>query len=224
MGLKPDKAVVPLKTIDYHLEVVNSLVNITLKQTYSNPLDKYLEVDYSLPISPDASIYKFEVLFKNVKIEGVVMEKEQAKKEHEKAKAEGKQVAIGTIDPDSKDILNIEIGNIPPKTDFVVTISLLQEMKIGLNTFYQILVPSTISPRYMNQVGGVVKASESMQHEGEASGPANYKWSFKIVLRTTRRAVFFDSPSHAIDLVEQNEQGTETVLQMEKSQVPNKDF
>ncbi len=61
-----------------------------------------------------------------MKIEGIVKEKEQAKKEYEQAKSEGKQAVIGTIDPDSKDILNMEIGNIPPLTEFTVTISLLQ--------------------------------------------------------------------------------------------------
>jgi hypothetical protein len=59
---------VPLKHIDYQLEVVNSLVNITLKQKYHNPTDQYLEVDYSFPISPEASIYKFSAEFNNVTI------------------------------------------------------------------------------------------------------------------------------------------------------------
>ena len=51
-----------------------------------------------------------------MKIEGIVKEKEEAKKEYEKAKSEGKQAVIGTIDPMSKDVMNLEIGNIPPKT------------------------------------------------------------------------------------------------------------
>lgn len=63
---------VPLKHIDYHLEIVNSLLNITLSQKYYNPSEKFLEVDYSLPISPESSIYKFEAEFNNVKIEGIV--------------------------------------------------------------------------------------------------------------------------------------------------------
>lgn len=62
----------PLKHIDYHLEIVNSLLNITLSQKYYNPSEKFLEVDYSLPISPESSIYKFEAEFNNVKIEGIV--------------------------------------------------------------------------------------------------------------------------------------------------------
>jgi len=41
-----------LRHIDYSLDITNSLLNITLKQKYFNPTDKYLEVDYSQPISP----------------------------------------------------------------------------------------------------------------------------------------------------------------------------
>jgi hypothetical protein len=67
---------VPLKHIDYNLEITNSLLNITLTQKYFNPTDKFLEVDYSLPISPESSIYKFEAEFGNTKIHGIVKEKE----------------------------------------------------------------------------------------------------------------------------------------------------
>lgn len=69
-------------------------------------MDKFLSVDYSLPISPNSSIYKFVAQFANTQIEGIVKEKEEAQKEFEKAKSEGKQAVIGTVDPDSKDILN----------------------------------------------------------------------------------------------------------------------
>jgi len=33
---------VPLKVSDYHLEIVNSIANVTLTQTYHNPTDKFL--------------------------------------------------------------------------------------------------------------------------------------------------------------------------------------
>lgn len=59
-------------------------------------------------------------------IEGKVKEKEEAKKEYEKAKREGRQAVIGTIDPRSKDIMTLEIGNIPPETEFTVFISFIQ--------------------------------------------------------------------------------------------------
>jgi hypothetical protein len=70
------RAMVPLKNIDYQLEIVNSLANITLQQRYHNPTGQYLEVDYSFPISPEASIYQFVAEFNNVTIQGIVKEKE----------------------------------------------------------------------------------------------------------------------------------------------------
>ena len=43
---------VPLKSSDYHLEIVNSIANITLVQNYHNPTQKFLEMEYSFPINP----------------------------------------------------------------------------------------------------------------------------------------------------------------------------
>lgn len=41
-GLHEKLDIVPLKNIDYQLEIVNSLLSVTLIQTYENPLDKFL--------------------------------------------------------------------------------------------------------------------------------------------------------------------------------------
>lgn len=106
-GLKFKRAIVPLRSIDYHLEIVNSLAKITLKQTYYNPKGKYLEVDYSMPLSPESSIYKFQVEFNKVKIRGIVKDKEVAKKEYDIAKSQGRQAVLGTFDSQSRDIFNI---------------------------------------------------------------------------------------------------------------------
>lgn len=99
-------------------------------------------------------------------------------------------------------------------------------MKTTLNTFYQLHVPALISPRFMNKVEGVTKVTEQSvnRDKGVSSGKADYDWTFKISIRTSRKLVFFDSPSHSVTMISQNQLGTETVLVMDKSQVPNKDF
>jgi len=51
------------------------MVNVTLTQVYSNPTDKFLEVDYSFPINPNACVYRFTAQFGNSRIEGIVKEK-----------------------------------------------------------------------------------------------------------------------------------------------------
>ena len=61
---------------DYHIEVVNSITNVNLVQHYSNPTDKFLDMDYSFPIAPEACVYKFTAQFGKIRVEGVVKEKE----------------------------------------------------------------------------------------------------------------------------------------------------
>ena len=51
-----------------------------------------------------------------------------------------------------------------------------------------------------------------------------FYWNFSITLRTSRKVVFFDSYSHNITLVSQNEQKNIIQLAMEQIAIPNKDF
>ena len=44
----------------------------------------------------------------------------------------------------------MEIGNLGPGEEVKINISYLQELNVEQNTFYQLHIPSTISPRYMN--------------------------------------------------------------------------
>lgn len=97
-------------------------------------------------------------------------------------------------------------------------------MKISQNTFYKLHIPSTISPRYMNKVNGESKLAEHQIKKGKSSGKVDFTWAFKIDIQTTRKVVFFNSPTHSLTLLNQNKKGTETLLVMEKSEIPNKDF
>jgi len=67
---------------------------------------------------------------------------------------QGKQAVYAEIDPNSKDIMNMEIGNLGPGEEVKISISYLQELNVEQNTFYQLHIPSTISPRYMNDHAG----------------------------------------------------------------------
>jgi hypothetical protein len=58
------------------LEVVNAITSVTLLQTYQNPTEKFLELEYNFPINPNACVYKFTADFGKVRVEGVVKEKE----------------------------------------------------------------------------------------------------------------------------------------------------
>ena len=71
-------------------------------------------MEYSFPINPEACVYKFTAQFGKTRIEGVVKEKEEAKKEYEEAVKEGRKAAYGEINENRKDILNLKVGNVSP--------------------------------------------------------------------------------------------------------------
>jgi hypothetical protein len=209
----------PLKHISYDIEVTNGLASITLEQKYLNPTEKFLEIEFSFPIDPKACIYRFVAEFGNKRVEGIVKEKEEAKKEYNEAVKQGKQAVYAEIDPNSKDIMNMEIGNVGPNEEVKISVSYLQELNIEQNTFYQFHLPATISPRYMNS-----------DHVGKpfdgkvTSAIGEYTWSFKVTLLTSRSLVFCKSTSHELTQTSQNQSKTETVLTLAKKEKPNKDF
>ena len=96
---------VPLKTIDYNLEIVNSLVHVTLEQEYENPSNHYLGVYYSFPMKPQYNLYKFQAIFENIVVEGVIKEKTVVLDELQKAKRRGKNAVIMRVDDDNKNII-----------------------------------------------------------------------------------------------------------------------
>ena len=106
---------VPLTMSDYHLEVVNAITNVNLTQHYKNPTDRFLEMEYHFPIAPNACVYRFSAQFGNSRIDGVVKEKEEAKKQYQEAVSQGRKAAYGELNQDSKDIMTLKIGNAPPK-------------------------------------------------------------------------------------------------------------
>jgi hypothetical protein len=114
------------------------------------------------------------------------------------------------------------VGNVPPGESVKIEISYLQELTLANNTFYQLHLAATISPRYMNQVPGD-KLKAGFRNE-EAKVKGEFYWNFKIALRTARKVIFFDSHTHDIQLISQNDSCTESFLGMTQAAVPNKDF
>ena len=64
---------------------ISRLLILSFVQNYHNPTEKFLEMEYSFPINPSACIYTFTAEFGKTRIEGVVKEKEEAKKEYQEA-------------------------------------------------------------------------------------------------------------------------------------------
>lgn len=43
-----------------------------------------------------------------------------------------------------------------------------------------------------------------MKSKGNSNGEPDFDWTFKVDLKTSKKVVFFDSPSHKVTLLNQN--------------------
>lgn len=117
--------------------------------------------------------------------------------------------------------MRLKVGNVPPNERVKIEIVYLQELSLSNNTFYQLKILASASPRYLNHIPReVIKKSY-----GNISKPKDlFHWSFKIYLRTTRKVVFYDSNTHPLVLVAQNDTKTISEFRLAEDSVPNQDF
>lgn len=100
-------------------------------------------------------------------------------------------------------------------------------LEVSLNTFWQLMIPSTISPRYMNDKAPPFEFPEMAKIREQVNVELpKYTWSFKLSVSTNpnKRIVHCQSRSHDLLQLSINESKTETTFVMEESCVPNRDF
>jgi hypothetical protein len=134
----------------------------------------------------------------------------------------GKKAAYGALKDESKDILTLKIGNIPPTTAVKIKITYLQELTLVNNTFYQLLMTGSLSPRYMTHIpqDKIIRGlkNQAVQEKGTIN------WDFRISLKTTRSVNFCNSHTHKLELLSQNDSKTVSTYTMVQTCVPNTKF
>lgn len=139
---------VPLVAVDYAVAIVNNIARITLKQKYANPLTTNLELHFSFPVDTDFCFGKLQAHFDGYTTEGVILERQAAKKEYKAEVKEGNTVALATISSNERSIMNCKLGNLPPGQTVEIEYDIACELRLDGLTHWQLRLPSHISPRY----------------------------------------------------------------------------
>ncbi|MDA8137440.1 MAG: VIT domain-containing protein [Desulfobacteraceae bacterium] len=140
----PDQFI--LQKTEVEAEITGVVVRVRLRQVFQNPYDERLETIYVFPMPENAAVdgYSFRIGEKVIK--GVVKEKEQARKEYEQAKQEGRKA--GLLEQERPDIFTQSLVNIPPKATVVANIEYVHPLKID-GASYLFNFPMVVAPRYI---------------------------------------------------------------------------
>ena len=138
-----------LKKIDVTGNVIGKFSTFSICQEYTNDTDAVLEVTYTFPISATSTVISFTAIIGEKVIKGKVKEKEEARKEYEKAMVKGDSAYMMTNE--ESNIFQMNIGKIAVGETVVVKIDYVDNFEI-VDHQIRILIPTLVPPRYKSDV------------------------------------------------------------------------
>jgi Ca-activated chloride channel family protein len=135
-----------LRKTEAEVEITGVVARVRLRQVFENPYDERLETIYVFPMPENAAVdgYSFRIGEKVIK--GVVKEKEEARKEYDQARKEGRKA--GLLEQERPDIFTQSLVNIPPRATVVANIEYVHTLKID-GADYLFSFPMVVAPRYI---------------------------------------------------------------------------
>ena len=156
----------PLKDTRVDVSVSGVIADVKVVQTYRNEGPRPINASYVFPASTRAAVYAMRMQIGNEIIVAKIKEKEQAKKEFEQAKQEGKSASL--LEQDRPNVFSMKLANVMPFEQVDIELH-YTELLVPTDGVYEFVFPTVVGPRYSSE-----KASEKNQfvntpylHEGE---------------------------------------------------------
>lgn len=211
---------IPLQNMTINATIAGAYAYVELHQLYKNSYETPIETVYLFPRSETSVFDKFLATTKDKVIEGVIMEKQEARQKYEEHKAKGDTVAYAEIDSLLHDVMMLKLGNLPSGEEIVITFRYIQPLEVALNSFWRFTIYSTLTERYT--------PSRSITPEHPVivtSKDVKYTWQIFVQIdsQTPLRMIKTPGYSTTIHYSEDNKRALITPYE-NQANVPNHDF
>ncbi|KAI1121124.1 von Willebrand factor type A domain-containing protein [Nemania abortiva] len=147
---RPSGPYLPLLDMQAHAIIKDVSSRTVLTQTFCNDTIGHLEgVVYSFPLYDGVSVVSFTATIGDVQIQGIVKEKQKARREYQDAVNKGLSAGLLEQLPEASDVFITKIGNVPAGAKVVVEIVYIGELRHDAESDgTRFTIPSSIAPRY----------------------------------------------------------------------------
>jgi len=128
------------------VSVTGTMARVKVRQRFANPTASWVEGIYVFPLPEDAAVDQMRILTDGRVIEGQIQEKEQARKNYEAAKKQGRRA--GLVEQQRSNVFTTSIANIRPRSEVTVEIEYQQSVRLDDGEF-SLRVPTVVAPRFM---------------------------------------------------------------------------
>ena len=130
------------------MKISGLVARVSVRQEFRNEGSEWTEGVYVFPLPDKAAVDRLRLHIGDRYIEGEIREKEQAKKEYEQAKREGRKTSL--VQQQRANLFTTSVANVAPGELVVVEIEYLEDLRYEDGKF-SIRFPMTLTPRYINE-------------------------------------------------------------------------
>lgn len=219
----PNLDQLPLKATSADVTIAGVIANVSVVQEYANEGKNPIEAIYVFPASTRAAVYSMKMTIDERTIVAKISEREQARKDYEQAKQQGKSASL--LEQDRPNVFQMNVANIMPGDRIKVELN-YTELLIPEDGVYEFVYPTVVGPRYSNQPAVTAPPREQWvnnpyTHEGEKP---LYDFDLKCALNAGLPVSDVICTSHKTDIKFDSPQDAIIRLLPEEKQGGNRDF
>ncbi len=136
----------PELAADVRITVRGVVARTTVRQRFFNPSDEWVEAVYAFPLPEGCAVDTLHMKVGERIIEGLIKEREEAKRIYVKAKKEGKRAAL--LEQERPNLFTTSVANIGPRDHIDVTIE-YQQLLVPEDGRFELRFPTVVGPRYL---------------------------------------------------------------------------
>jgi Ca-activated chloride channel homolog len=135
----------PLKDTRVDISVSGVIADVKVVQTYRNEGSRPINATYVFPASTRAAVYAMRMRIGNEIIVARIKEKEQAKKDFDEAKREGKSASL--LEQERPNVFTMRLANLMPQEQVDIELY-YTELLVPTDGIYEVVFPTVVGPRY----------------------------------------------------------------------------
>src|SRR6202008_866649 len=163
----------PLKDTRVEISVSGVIADVKVRQIYSNEGSRPINASYVFPASTRAAVYSMRMQIGDEIIVARIKEREQAKKDFEQAKEEGKSASL--LEQQRPNVFSMSLANLMPQEQVEIELR-YTELLVPTDSVYEVVSPPVVGPRYASPNDEKKKeegfVEPPYQHQGEQPASA----------------------------------------------------
>jgi len=186
----------PLKDTRVDISVSGVIADVKVRQIYRNEGSRPINASYVFPASTRAAVYSMRMQIGDEIIVAKIKEREQAKKDFEQAKEEGKSASL--LEQQRPNVFSMSLANLMPQEQVEIELR-YTELLVPTDSVYEVVFPTVVGPRYASPEDKTKKEDGFVQTPYQRAGeqPAS---ALHISTRIAAGVPIYDlsCPSHQI--------------------------